>query len=904
MAVARGEKRVASGERAFPGRERRPDLKEMRALPKLLATVARLHGCLEKASFHARGLSLCLILISCTSCSLNRYVSRADQEVRGLVSEASTDARWALPSFALPEDPRSRYFDPCDTICPPMPPDDPASHQYMRRVDGKKGWAGWYKNGYRTQLENPKWRDKLAEYAPLTEDGAVELSLDSAMHVALVNSPDLQTQLEEIYLSALDVSTERYRFDVQFFGGNFLSFSHLGDERPGGESNTLGSDTDFQLRRRFATAGELMVGFANSFVWQFAGPNSESALSLIDFTLAQPLLRRAGRDVALEQLTLAQRTLLSNLRAYQRYRQGFYTRVAVGNLGVSGPRRAGGFFGGTGLTGFTGTGSGGFGGVGEATNFGRAAMGGGGGTGTGAGLAGGGAGAVGGFIGLLQSLQEIRNSQESLNSYLRALRLLEAHLEAGIIDLQQVDQFRQSIETERATLLQATNSLEDSLDSFKTGTLGVAPDLPVVLDDSRIRQFQFIDPNMSRLQAEISDFRETFGELPMEPETDQLRDAVETLDRLHADAKEQLSAVQRDLKWLRNNSAIRAETMIASEMESFQQEVDRLEQSLADLRTRLAATATSLEELRAELPTAPGQKSADRLAIVATEVAQVIDEASLVQARARLEVVTVDPVDLEPKRALAIARAHRLDWMNNRADLVDTWRLIAFNADALQSDLDLVFSGDLQTTGDNPFKFSGQTGRLDVGLEFDGPFARRRERNSFRSVLIDYQRDRRQLIQYEDGVYQTLRASLRQLEELRLNLEIQRRAVAIAIRRVDQTREVLNEPPEGAETELGPTASLNLISALSDLRSAQNNFMSVWLNYQANRMTLMRDLGIMMIDERGMWVDWPLNRILNAQPESEEIPLPPPVPEELLHELNTDAATDAAPAPMLPEPAE
>ena len=124
-------------------------------------------------------------------------------------------------------------------------------------------------------------------------------------------------------------------------------------------------------------------------------------------------------------------------------------------------------------------------------------------------------------------------------------------------------------------------------------------------------------------------------------------------------------------------------------------------------------------------------------------------------------------------------------------------------------------------------------GRLSVGVEFDGPFARRLERNTFRSVLIDYQRDRRQLIQYEDEVYRTLRALLRQLAELETNLEIQRRAVAIAIRRVDQTREVLNEPPEGENTELGPTASLNLISALSDLRSAQDNFMSVWLNYLA-----------------------------------------------------------------------
>lgn len=862
----------------------------------------------EKMAFHTRCLCVWAGLCLSAGCSLERYVGRADREVACLVEQKSDDPRWALPGFTVEQDPRSRYFDPYDEIRAPMPPDDPASHRYMRCVDGKRGWRRWYRNGCRPDLENPDWQEQLAEYVDLTEDGQVLLSLDSAMQAALVNSPDLQTQLEEVYLSALDVSTERFSFDVRFFGGNLTRFTHLGRLRTGGdadrvvagENNTLRTDTDFQIQRRFATAGELVVGFANSFVWQFAGPNSESAISIIDFTLAQPLLRGAGQEVALEQLTLAERTLLANLRAYRRYQQGFYTKVAVGELGVSGPERAGGFFGGTGLTGFTGTGSGGFGGVGEATSFGRVVTTAAGGTSTGAGFAGGGAGSVGGFVGLLQSLQEIRNSEESLNAYLRALRLLEAHLEAGTIDLQQVDQFRQSIETQRATLLQAKDSLQDSLDSFKTGTIGVPPDLPVVLDDSLIQQFQFIDPNISELQGKISDFREAFGELQMEPEAKNLQDAGEVLAQLHADAKRHLAAVDHDVKTLRTDAATRTQAMTADEVKSFQKEQDHLQQSLEDLKTRLTATETSLRKLRASLATAPRQVSADQLAVVATEMAQVVDEASLIQARARLELVTIDPVHLDPKRALSIARSNRLDWMNNRAALVDSWRLIAFNANALKSDLDLVFSGDLQTTGDRPFRFDGRTGRLSVGLEFDGPFDRLRERNTFRSVLIDYQRDRRQLIQYEDGVYQTLRASLRRLEELRLNLEIQRRAVTIAIRRVDQTREVLNQPPEGADTELGPTASLNLISALSDLRTAQNNFMSVWLNYLANRMTLMRNLGIMVIDEQGMWVDQPLDEILAEQPELEEIPLPPPVPDGLLREMDAVAPAGEPPSESPP----
>ena len=51
---------------------------------------------------------------------------------------------------------------------------------------------------------------------------------------------------------------------------------------------------------------------------------------------------------------------------------------------------------------------------------------------------------------------------------------------------------------------------------------------------------------------------------------------------------------------------------------------------------------------------------------------------SLIQARARLETIVVDPIELDSRDALNIARVNRLDYMNNRAALVDSWRLIEF----------------------------------------------------------------------------------------------------------------------------------------------------------------------------------------------------------------------------------
>ena len=75
----------------------------------------------------------------------------------------------------------------------------------------------------------------------------------------------------------------------------------------GADSNTLTTTTELEARRRFSTAGELLVGFANSFVWEFTSEGANLTSSVANFSLVQPLLRGAGRDIALEQLTIVER---------------------------------------------------------------------------------------------------------------------------------------------------------------------------------------------------------------------------------------------------------------------------------------------------------------------------------------------------------------------------------------------------------------------------------------------------------------------------------------------------------------------------------------------------------------------------------------------------------------------
>ncbi|MGE0758271.1 MAG: TolC family protein [Pirellulaceae bacterium] len=880
------------------------------------------------------GIGLLLLIPGCQSRMFKKrdfYRRQADREVSAIVAQKATDPRWVLPQLDVYMDPRSRYFDPFHPDAPPLPPDDPYSHQYMHCVNGMKGWSHWHDNGDREEIENDGWYEQLLSYAPVTETGELRLSLDSALTLAYVHSPSYQTQLENLYLSALDVSAERFRLDSQFFGGFDTVYTHLGELRTAaGERNTLsvgrganatginsgvpgsGGVRLLEMSRRFPTAGTMLVGFANSFVWQFTGTNTDLTTSILNFNLVQPLLRQAGRDIALEQLTIVERAMLSNMRAMQRYRQGFYTQVAIGQLGVTGPQRRGGFFGGTGLTGFTGQGSGGLGGVGEATGFGRGGLGttGGGGAGAGSGFAGGGAGTVGGFIGLLQQLQQIRNTQDSLNRQLRTLSLLEANLQAGVIDLTQVDQFRQNIETERANLLQAQNDLQNSVEAYMTGTLGLPPDLPIELDDTLIRQFQFVDPSLTAVQDEVADLQVAVGQLPIDVTADPLREVIGRARAIQTAVAEHLRVVSDDLQRLEDAAVQRERGMTAEEQAQFQSERRLLKTNFDDLDGRLQRLGEQLAALESGLTDANTADSFRAIVIWLTDLIKLIQEVTLVQARARLEAVSVDPIQLSSDDAFFIAQTNRLDLMNNRAALVDTWRLIAFNADALQANLNVVFSGDVRTHHDNLFDFRGKTGILTAGLQFDAPLTRLLERNNYRQSLISYQQDRRQFIQFRDSIHLSLRQTLRRLDQLRTNLEIQRRAMAISIRRVDLTQEQFNEPvpppqPGQPPAQFGPTASLNLLTALSDLRNTQNNFMSVWLNYHATRMALLRDLGIMVIDENGQWIDLPLDQIERS--DAELLPLPPSVPLEWLRDapLTPDEPAGDNPAgpggPAIPE---
>jgi hypothetical protein len=579
-------------------------------------------------------------------------------------------------------------------------------------------------------------------------------------------------------------------------------------------------------------------------------------------------------------------------------------------------------FGGEGLTVFTGVRAGGYGQVGGYAD---------GGGGQAGGTAGGaGAAQAGGYLGLLQDQQQIRNQEATVAALADSLAQLEAAYEAGRIDRFQVDLARQALYNTRSQLMINRANYQSTLDRFKI-TLGLPPHLELAIDDPMLSPFQLIDPVIPPLQTRLTSLQQTVGDQIIvlrdqqaEPEKisdERFRESVSALRRSFNAARDvqregtaHIPAVRADIAELEANldERVRGMEKLRGSVLSGDRSSDKVDQSdaaetaqpqgptaalpsgavadeidvsIADLRelpgkllrdlqntaalfqkhpAELAVLDDELAWLEANVDRRQTQEYRDRLGAVLSRVPDtLVDlssdvlELSLIQARARAESVTLLPVELDPAEALLIASRNRVDWMNARAGLVDTWRLIEFNANDLLSELNLVFSGDVRNVGDNPLDFRASTGQLRVGAQFDAPLTRIAERNNYRQSLIEYQQARRSYYTFIDAVSTALRQGLRGMALNEANFELRRAAVRVGIDQVEITRLRLRQPPQpgAVGAALGNTTARDLVSALSDLQSVQNDFLSVWVNNEVERLNLDFNLGTMQLDSRGMWVD-------------------------------------------------
>jgi hypothetical protein len=303
-----------------------------------------------------------------------------------------------------------------------------------------------------------------------------KINMQQAWLLALMNARFYQYNLEQVYLTALPLTLQRFSYDPQFYAGmgsvtgvpqidgsgggtpstpgvttsNVYTYSTR--YAPNGGVKTLNLGTVAGVGKLFSTGGQLLMGFANEVAFNFMGknPNQPNVISALPIQFMQPLLKGGGRAVTLEPLTQAERNLLYAIRTFALFRQQFLVVTLTGGSIQN-------FGAGFNLSGFSAPGN---------------------------------TDPVIGFIPVVFNLVEVEIDRRNLAFFENLVNLYSELIQgesSGLSQLQ-VDQVMQRLITTRQALFQDKITYRTQLDEFKM-QMSIPPDTPMIVDMSLAQPF-------------------------------------------------------------------------------------------------------------------------------------------------------------------------------------------------------------------------------------------------------------------------------------------------------------------------------------------------------------------------------------------------------------------------------
>ncbi len=157
------------------------------------------------------------------------------------------------------------------------------------------------------------------------------VSLDEALQIAAANSRAYQSQKESVFRSALALDLAREEFRTSFSGlvSTLYRQNRTALDTPGGiVTEQQETSAVVQASQALKTGGQLTLrlGIDLLKLLQPGGFTTESVFG--DASITVPLLRGAGRRVAAEGLTQAERNTLYAIYDFEEFKRGFAVGVA------------------------------------------------------------------------------------------------------------------------------------------------------------------------------------------------------------------------------------------------------------------------------------------------------------------------------------------------------------------------------------------------------------------------------------------------------------------------------------------------------------------------------------------------------------------------------------------------
>ncbi len=206
---------------------------------------------------------------------------------------------------------------------------------------------------------------------------------------------------------------------------------------------------------------------------------------------------------------------------------------------------------------------------------------------------------------------------------------------------------------------------------------------------------------------------------------------------------------------------------------------------------------------------------------------------------------TFVPVNWDIGSAIEVAKKNRLDFLNREEQLQDAQRGVRIARNGLLPDLSLSLGYSQSGPGDASFAHqslndASYSAALTLGLPID----RLPERNAYRSSQVALARALRSFSEFQDNLEVSVQSTFRELVRRKESLDIQTQLISDQVRNVKIAQ---------LRFEQGNFSNRDVVEAQQALLDASNSLIREKVDYEIARLGLLKDLGILFIDEKGMW---------------------------------------------------
>lgn len=151
------------------------------------------------------------------------------------------------------------------------------------------------------------------------------LDLAGCVAYAFDHARDFKQARESLYLAALDLTLERFRWTPQLAGRVGFEYANFGQIRKFADAMRV--VTEFSASQRLPLGGEVIARILSTYDRDLNLHTDVAKGSVASLEATVPLLRNAG-PIAYEALLQAERNLVYAIRDFERFRRVFYVDVA------------------------------------------------------------------------------------------------------------------------------------------------------------------------------------------------------------------------------------------------------------------------------------------------------------------------------------------------------------------------------------------------------------------------------------------------------------------------------------------------------------------------------------------------------------------------------------------------